>query len=196
MDQKKIESNTQNEDVIVLEPEPQMKRNFSLLSLVALGLKTSNSWVAVGSSLPLAIAAGVTVSLLYGIVIVSFSIICTGLSLAELASVYPTAGGQYHLTSTIAPKKHSRWLSHICGLTGVLSWIAIAASVGLILTEFTFSLIISNNPGFEVKSWHYFLVYQAFQLFTVYYNLFLIQRSLRIYDFTCQSPSLLLSGLY
>lgn len=34
-------------------------------------------------------------------------------TLAELASVYPTAGGQYHWTSILAPAKWSRGLVNI-----------------------------------------------------------------------------------
>lgn len=183
---EKVLSSPQNEDVIVSESEEiQMKRNFGLLRLIALGFNTSDSWVAVGSSIPLAIAAGGTVSLLYGIIVVSFTMLCTGFSLAELASIYPTAGGQYHLTSILAPKRRSRGLSYVCGLTAVLSWIAIAASVSLIITEFTFSLVISYNPAVEVKPWQYFLLYQAAHVVVVLYNLFMIQKTAWIYDFTC-----------
>ncbi|KAJ5099521.1 amino acid transporter [Penicillium argentinense] len=158
MGQKKLEAGPQPDEVQISDSEEIH------MNLIALSFNTSDSWVGIGSNIPLVLAARGRVSLLYGTIVISFTITCTGVSLAELASVYPTEGGQYHLSSIIAPKRHSKWISYFCGLPGVFSWIAIAASIGLIVTEFVFSLTISYNPDLQTKRWQYFLLYQAVQL--------------------------------
>ncbi|RAL08064.1 uncharacterized protein BO97DRAFT_418054 [Aspergillus homomorphus CBS 101889] len=67
--------------------ETGLKRNFNMVSIMALGFNTSNSWMAIAGSLPLAIAGGGTVTLLYGVLVVCFAMSCAGLRLAELAAV-------------------------------------------------------------------------------------------------------------
>ena len=54
-------------------------------------------------------------TLLYGQILI-FILIGLGstATLAELTSVYPTAGGQYHWTSILAPKSTNRALVSSC----------------------------------------------------------------------------------
>lgn len=163
-----------------------MRRNFSTLSIIALGFNTSESWAGLGASLPLAIASGGTVTLLYGIIIVSFTLGCTGLSLAELASVYPTAGGQYHFSSFLAPSSHSRIVPYICGFTGVLSWIAISASAAMLFAQCLLAIVINYMPLYTPKTWHYFLIYQIAHIVMIMYNLFLIRKSVWVYKLGCE----------
>ncbi len=58
----------------------------------------------------LSIASGGSVTLVYGLIIIFIFVGSSAATLAEIASVYPTAGGQYHWTSILAPKKWSRGL--------------------------------------------------------------------------------------
>ncbi|KAL2674358.1 hypothetical protein Neosp_012809 [[Neocosmospora] mangrovei] len=76
-----------------------------------MGFNIPNSWVAIAASLSTALAAGGTVSLIYGTFVSCVFYACAAVTLAELASVYPTAGGQYHFTSILAPEKYNRQFS-------------------------------------------------------------------------------------
>ncbi|CAG8886465.1 unnamed protein product [Penicillium egyptiacum] len=163
--------------------EPHLRKDFNFFRLLALGYNTSNSWLAIATSLALAVSSGGTVTLLFGIICVAFTMGCTGLSIAELANVYPTVGGQYHFTSILSPSRHSRWLSYACGWIGVCSWIAIAASVGLIIAQCVLAMAIYFNPTFDAKEWHYFLVYQVVHLIAIAFNVFLVNKVAWIY--TC-----------
>lgn len=58
----------------------------------------------------LSIASGGSVTLIYGLIIIFIFVGSSAATLAEIASVYPTAGGQYHWTSILAPKEWSRGL--------------------------------------------------------------------------------------
>lgn len=75
-----------------------------------------DSWAGVAATVALAIAQGGPVTLTYGLVVMFILGGACVLSLAELASVYPTAGGQYHWTSILAPKHVSRSLVCLCCL--------------------------------------------------------------------------------
>lgn len=70
------------------------RRHFSMFNIIALSFNICNSWVAIATSLAIAISAGGTATLIYGIPLATIAYAATGASLAELASCYPTAGGQ------------------------------------------------------------------------------------------------------
>ncbi|KAL4958364.1 amino acid/polyamine transporter I [Aspergillus filifer] len=159
-----------------------MKRKFNILSIVAVGYNISNSWVAIAASFAIAIQSGGALSLLYGIIVVTFAMLCTGVTLAELASVYPTAGGQYHFTSILASRRWSRSLSYTSGLAAICSWICLGASICLSGTNALMAIIIRWQPTYEPQTWHYFLVYQLLNIVVVIYNTFLTNRTLWIYN--------------
>ncbi|KAL4771561.1 amino acid/polyamine transporter I [Aspergillus nidulans var. acristatus] len=162
--------------------EMPMKRKFNILSIIAVGYNISNSWVAIAASFAIAIQSGGALSLLYGIIAVTFAMLCTGVTLAELASVYPTAGGQYHFTSILASRRWSRGLSYFSGLAAIFSWICLGASIGLSGTNALMAIIIRWQPAYQPASWHYFLVYQLFNILVVVYNTYLANKTLWMYN--------------
>ncbi len=162
-----------------------MKRKFNILSIVAVGYNISNSWVAIAASFAIAIQSGGAVSLLYGIILVTFAMLCTGVTLAELASVYPTAGGQYHFTSILASRRWSRGLSYFSGLAAIFSWICLGASISLSSTNVLMAIIVRWRPEYQPQTWHYFLVYQLFNIVVTLYNALLTNRTLWVYNVGC-----------
>ncbi|PYH93950.1 choline transporter [Aspergillus ellipticus CBS 707.79] len=163
-------------------PDMHMKRNLSMISIIALGYNNTNSWIAIATSFAIAIQSGGAVSLLYGIIVVTTAMFCTGVTLAELASVYPTAGGQYHFTSILAPSRWSRVLSYSSGIASVFAWITLGASIALAATEALMAVVIRWHPSYEAESWHYFLVYQLMNAMMVLYNIFLTNKTLWVYN--------------
>ncbi|THC94789.1 hypothetical protein EYZ11_005735 [Aspergillus tanneri] len=159
-----------------------MKRRFSILSIIAVGYNISNSWVAIAASFAIAIQSGGAPSLLYGIIAVTVAMLATGLTLAELASVYPTAGGQYHFTSILASPRWSRSLSYFSGLAAVAEWLMLAASIALASSQALMAVVIRWQPTYVPQSWHYFLVYQVFNAGIIVYNIFLTNKTLWVYN--------------
>jgi choline transport protein len=82
----------------------------SAIEIVSAGFIISNSWAGIAATFALAISQGGPVILIYGPIIMLILVGACALTLAELASVYPTAGGQYHWTCILAPKTWSREL--------------------------------------------------------------------------------------
>ncbi|KIV90057.1 hypothetical protein PV10_07402 [Exophiala mesophila] len=163
--------------------ESHVKRNFNMLSILALGFNICASWVGIAASIAFAIAAGGTVSLLYGLLVVVFFNMCIALSLAELASVYPTAGGQYHFVSILSPKAYARAFSYTCGFTGVAAWIAISSAVTIAVSHGIVTIVLRWHPDFSPTHWQEFLLYQAINVYSFLHNLFLSKRNPLLYDF-------------
>lgn len=108
-----------------------LKRNYSVISVLGVGFSLTNSWFGISAALITGINSGGPVLIIYGIILIAMLSTCVGISLSELASAYPNAGGQYFWASELAPKRYSRFASY---LTGWFSWagsIFTSASVAL-----------------------------------------------------------------
>ena len=100
-----------------------MKRNFSVWSLLGIGFSLTNTWFGLSAGLVTGINSGGPVLVVYGIIIIAFISTCVGISLSELASALPNAGGQYFWANELAPKKYAKFASYLTG------WFAWAGSI-------------------------------------------------------------------
>ncbi|TKA68966.1 hypothetical protein B0A55_06609 [Friedmanniomyces simplex] len=75
------------------------------------------------------------------------------LSMAEMASMAPIAGAQYHWVSEFAPENCQRFLSYITGWTSTLAWQS-GNAVGIFLVGSLIQCIISvNNENYGFPAW-------------------------------------------
>lgn len=90
--------------------DQRLRRNLGFVAVVCLGWNICNSWAAIAVTMAIGLPQGGLCTILYGIIVTAGAYVCCVGTLAELASVYPTSGGQYHWTSILAPHKVSRAL--------------------------------------------------------------------------------------
>ncbi|KAM6517510.1 hypothetical protein FSOLCH5_008473 [Fusarium solani] len=159
-----------------------IKRDISGLSMVSLAFNICNSWAALASSFAVAISAGGTFTVIYGIMVVAAVYFAVALTLAELASVYPTAGGQYHFSSILAPKRLSRGISYVCGFAGTCSWVFLTGAVTILASQILLSFPAYYSNDYTPKNWHYFLVFQALNIAIHIYNLLLLKKTIWIHE--------------
>lgn len=129
-----------------------MHRNFSVLSLLGVAFSLANSWFGISASLITGINSGGTVLTMYGIPWIAFISTCVGITLSELASAMPNAGGQYFWANELAPKKYANFASY---LTGWLAWagaIFTCASVALSLGAAGVGMWKLGHPDLYVRS--------------------------------------------
>jgi amino acid transporter len=75
------------------------------------------------------------------------------ISLAEMASMAPTSGGQYHWVSEFAPPSYQKPLSYLTGWMSALSWQAGNASGSFLTGSLIQALISINNPNYDPTNW-------------------------------------------
>ena len=122
---------------------PDLPRSHSVLSILGLGFSLTNSWWGISAALITGINSGGPVLLVYGIILICLISICVGISLSELASAYPNAGGQYFWASELSSAGtggHTRgwtgkeWGKGVSYVTGWCAWcgaVFTSASVAL-----------------------------------------------------------------
>lgn len=94
-------------------------------------------------------------------------------SLSELASMAPTAGGQYHYVAMLAPGNCQRILSYIAGWATVTAWQATVSAVCLPLATIVQGMAIMNNPNYHAERWHATLIAYAFIALALFVNTYL-----------------------
>jgi amino acid permease len=77
-----------------------------VLASVPYGLATTLYYPLVG---------GGPVAIIWGWVGVCAIVLCLAISLAEITSVYPTAGGMYFQTFMLSPARHRNIMAWLCG---------------------------------------------------------------------------------
>ncbi|KAL4907150.1 hypothetical protein BDW74DRAFT_189707 [Aspergillus multicolor] len=189
MDFKKEEMLHNEEDVLIGQSRiegvalrTKNSRSMTPLQTISASWIICNSWAGVAATVALAIVQGGPVTLTYGLIALFILVGACVLSLGELASVYPTAGGQYHWTSILAPKRARRVMSYACGAANMFAWIAICAGIAIIPAQLIIGIVIFYYPTYEAQDWHCFLIFQAINGLVLLYNIELLKRSLWIHD--------------
>ncbi|KIW67784.1 hypothetical protein PV04_07013 [Phialophora macrospora] len=75
------------------------------------------------------------------------------LSLAEMASMAPTAGGQYHWVSEFAPIRYQKVLSYTSGWLSSTCWESFVASDCMFAAQLIFALVQLQNPDYEIHNY-------------------------------------------
>ncbi|KAL4864133.1 hypothetical protein BDV12DRAFT_205908 [Aspergillus spectabilis] len=150
----------------------ELKRHFSILSLIGLASTTTISWTGLGLSIVTEINAGGPSAIIYGFILVTIMQSFLGASLAEFVSSYPTEGGMYHWIAAIAPKGMSAFLSFVTGWFTVSGWIFTTASTNLIFAQVVQALYALYHPDLNLKTWQTFVIYQILNILTASVVLF------------------------
>ena len=98
------------------------------------------------------------------------------LSLAEMASMAPTSGGQYHWVSEFAPRKHQKFLSYMSGWMSTTSWQAGVAGACFLLGTTIQGMVVAYNDNYVPTKWQGTLFVFAGALVTGLVNLFMVNQ--------------------
>ncbi|KDQ09184.1 hypothetical protein BOTBODRAFT_58830 [Botryobasidium botryosum FD-172 SS1] len=153
----------------------EMHKGFSMLSLLGLTFAILNSWVAMATSLTIALPSGGPSAILWGDIVAGVGTLALAASLAEICAVYPTAAGQYYWTAVLASPRYSKVLSWICGWFNVAGWVFLVAAGGSLGGTLITSIIALLHDGYVVERWHIFLLYVAYTLGALFLNVFAVR---------------------
>lgn len=148
----------------------ELKRTFSVWSVLGIGFGLTNSWFGISASLITGIQSGGPLLIVYGIIIIACVSYCIGITLSELSSAIPSAGGQYVWTRVLSPKKYSSFLAYLCGSLAWAGSLFTSASMALSVAQTVMAFWVHMHPEHETKSWQTFVVYQLVNVILVLFN--------------------------
>ncbi|QLL30322.1 hypothetical protein HG536_0A01390 [Torulaspora globosa] len=150
--------------------EIHLRKSFSLWSILGVGFGLTNSWFGISVSMVTGISSGGPMMIVYGIIIVALVSVCIGISLGELSSAYPHAGGQFWWSLKLAPPKHKRFAAYLCGSFAYAGSVFTTASTTLSVAAELVGMYALTHPNFEVKRWHVFVCFELLHLFLLIFN--------------------------
>ncbi|PSR82146.1 amino acid permease-domain-containing protein [Coniella lustricola] len=137
----------------------QLKRQYSLVGIAGLALTIDNAWVALGSSISVSIENGGIPGLIYGLMIAILYYAFINLSLAELASSVPTAGGVYHWATIAAGPRWGRVVGFYIGWINFYGWMFGLASLVQIASNTAVQMFATLHPSYISEAWHVYIGY-------------------------------------
>ncbi|KAE8402313.1 amino acid/polyamine transporter I [Aspergillus pseudonomiae] len=141
--------------------------------MLAFAATLQASWEAIGASMSAGLENGGPVALIYGLILTIIGSLAMALSLAELASITPVAGAQYHWTYDLAPCA-PRFLSFMQGKihTSIFAWWANTATSPFLIGTQIKALAVQSNPSYIPKPWHTTLIIWAVLLIPLAVNIY------------------------
>ncbi|KAJ5867916.1 hypothetical protein N7534_002469 [Penicillium rubens] len=150
-----------------------LRRNFRFISIVGFGCTLICTWEVILTLLAAGLTDGGTAGLIWGFIGVSCGFTLVYASIAEMASMAPTAGGQYHWVSEFAPRRGQKYLSYITGWLSAMGWQCAIVSIAYLAGTIIQGLIVLNRPDYDFQRWHGTMLVIAISTFSILFNTFL-----------------------
>ncbi|SCU93621.1 LANO_0E04368g1_1 [Lachancea nothofagi CBS 11611] len=170
------------------QPETRLRKQFSLWSILGVGFGLTNSWFGISTSLVTGISSGGPMMIVYGIIIIAMISVCIAVSLGELSSAYPHAGGQFWWSLKLAPPKYKRFAAYMCGSLAYAGSVFTSASTLLSAATILVGMYALVRPDFVVKDWHVVVCFECMHVFLMLFNCY--GRSLSIVSYSALYISL------
>ncbi|KAM3519991.1 hypothetical protein NHJ13051_007137 [Beauveria bassiana] len=154
----------------------EMRRNFRFLSILGFSMILMASWEFSLSVATIGLVNGGTAGLIWMFFVCWMGFFVVNTSMAEMASMAPTSGGQYHWVSEFAPPRHQKLLSYLIGWMCVLGWQTSCASSAFIAGTQIQGLLVLNRPDYVPQPWHGTLLAVAVAAFSVLFNTLLARK--------------------
>ncbi|KAI1608356.1 amino acid/polyamine transporter I [Exophiala viscosa] len=148
----------------------ELRRNFSVISVLGLGFSLTNSWWAITAGMATGINSGGPMLFIYGTIGLFVAGMGIAISLSELVSAYPNAAGQSYWVSQLAPARWARSLSYITGWFIWAGSVFASASVALTVGFALVGCYQLMHPDFVIQTWHVFVAYQLVNIFAFLFN--------------------------
>jgi choline transport protein len=157
-------------DMFRLGKKQEFKRNFGFISTLGFISIYMATWEFVLVSLASGLWNGGFGGLFWTFIVTVICYSSIVASLAEMESMAPTSGGQYHWVSEFAPASCQRFLSYSAGWMSTLGWLASTASSCFVCATLIQSLIEIEKTEWLFSNWSYTLVAIALLVVTIVMN--------------------------
>ncbi|OAQ63673.1 amino acid/polyamine transporter I [Pochonia chlamydosporia 170] len=150
----------------------ELKRRFSLPALLSLCVCLMATWEAASTVIATALMSGGSPCLFYNYVLSFLFSMCIAASLGEIASIYPTAGGQYHWVAALCPGSSKTVAAYTTGWISVGGQIVFTASAAFAAGLQIQALIVLNNASYVPTRWQGMLLYWAVLTYAFVLNVY------------------------
>ncbi|KAF2496531.1 putative amino acid permease [Lophium mytilinum] len=137
----------------------ELPRQFSTLAMLSLAFSITNSWIGYSAVFITPLLCGGGPGVFFGLLVAAVACSLINAGLAELASAYPSSGGQYHFAYMVSSEKHRAVAAFIMGWLSVIAWCLTTASASIFCAQMIGNLATFFNPTYVATQWQVYLVY-------------------------------------
>lgn len=148
---------------VVLGYDNQLKKSRSFLTTLAMALAICAVPFGIGGTFMSAVLGGGQLSAFIGLIAVLVLDTAVALSLAELASRYPTSSGVYYWSWRLCDENSNfkKLISFITGWTWLIGNWTISLSVNFGFASLIAATVAIYYPGWEATDWQLLLIFYA-----------------------------------
>lgn len=147
-----------------------LERRFGFLSILGFTCTILITWEGSLILFTAGLTNGGSAGLVYGYLLVWIGTIAVFTTMAELASMAPTAGGQYHWVWMLAPPWCRKFLSYIMGWLVICGWQSLLAGGGYFGGTTIVALVQLNHDNYVPELWHGTLLFWGIIVVAVFIN--------------------------
>ncbi|KAJ6190524.1 hypothetical protein N7519_000545 [Penicillium mononematosum] len=133
--------------------KPVLKRNFGILSILGFSCTILGTWEGLLGTFTGPLTNGGSGGAIYAYIFGWVGCFANFMVLSELASMAPTAGGQYHWAAMLAPGRLQKFLSFITGWFAVLGWQSAFAACAFLTGKMIQGAAILGNNLYNALPW-------------------------------------------
>lgn len=148
-----------NPSAVIHIDQEFLEKRYSPLSVIALAFTTTHSWVAFASGLAVPLACGGGPGVIYGLIAGGVIMAIIGIGFAELASAFPSAGGQYHIVYMVFSPSTRRIAAFFTGWISIIYIMAALVSCNIFVASSILDLVALWIEDYKTKTWHTYLLH-------------------------------------
>ncbi|KAJ9653870.1 hypothetical protein H2201_009086, partial [Coniosporium apollinis] len=141
------------EDMLRMGKKSDLKRIFRQSSMIAFTCIVQATWQVFLVANTQGLLNGGHAGIFWSYIWTALGMSLVVASLAEMASMAPTSGGQYHWVSEFSPPQYQRFLSYMAGWMSTLSWHTTAAGATFVVGTLIQGVIVAYRPSFTPEGW-------------------------------------------
>lgn len=155
------------------DQDGHLQKRFSKITMIGMAFAILNTWISLAGSIGLVMPSGGSVSFVYGFIFCVICNIALSASVGELASLYPTAGGQYHYAYALSTKKWRKMTSFFVGWVNIAGWLTLNTTAAYFGARFLAAAAVAASGGsYEITQWSTYLMFVAVSIIGVFLNIF------------------------
>ncbi|KAI4861222.1 amino acid transporter [Hypoxylon rubiginosum] len=153
-----------------LGKRPLLQRNFGFMSILGLSCTVMLSWEGILVTSVPSLLIGGPAAVIWAFVVNWVGFTSVYGVMAELASIAPTAGGQYHWVAMLAPQSCRKFLTYLTAWLSTLAWQANAVTASYLIATTLQGIVVLTRPSYIPLPWHTMLLIWANAVFAFAIN--------------------------
>lgn len=174
--EQKLGTKYDQRDMVRMGKRQELRRNFQFFSIWGYAVILGCTWEWGLASGVFSLTNGGTAGAIWMFLIVCFCMSFVMLSMAEMASIAPTSGGQYHWVSEFSPIRHQKVFSYTTGWFALLGWQTSLVGTAYAAAQQFEAMVALNDSTYVPQGWHGCLFTIGLTIAAIFFNTILFRK--------------------